>query len=68
MMTKRYKVITINPTPGHHYDNITETEELENLLNEGWVIEREVVIPCSVSAPAYRGLSSVIYILSIDKQ
>ena len=66
-MNKSYKVIAINPTPGSNYDNITKTEELESLLNKGWVIERETAIPCSVSAPAYRGLSSIMYILSIDK-
>lgn len=67
MNNKSYKVIVINPTPNTNYDNITKTQELETFLNKGWRIERETVIPCSVSAPAYRGLSSVIYILSIDK-
>lgn len=66
-MTKSYKVITINPTPNKNYDNITNTEELENLLNKGWIIERETVIPCSVSATVYRGLSSIVYIMSIEK-
>jgi len=66
-MNKSYKVITINPTPSSNYDNITKTQELENLLNEGWMIERETVVPCSVSAPAYRGLSSIIYVMSINK-
>lgn len=65
-MNKLYKVIKINPTPGSNYDNIIKTQELEDLLNKGWKIERETVIPCSVSAPAYRGLSSIIYIMSID--
>lgn len=65
-MRKTYKVVTINPTtsPSQYHNN---TKELENLLNEGWIIERETVISCSVSSPDYRGLSSVIYILSIDK-
>lgn len=65
-MTK-YKVITINPTSSDHFDNITKTQQLEDCLNDGWVIERETVIPCSVSAPAYRGLSSILYVLSINK-
>lgn len=59
----KYKIITINPTPSNHYDIIDDTKILENHLNEGWIIDRETVIPCSVSAPAYRGLSSIIYIL-----
>lgn len=66
-MIKLYKIVTINPTTSDHFDTISNTKELENLLNEGWTIEKETIIPCSVSAPAYRGLSSVIYILSIDK-
>ena len=66
-MNKSYKVIKINPTPSQHFDTISNTDHLENLLNDGWIIERETVIPCSVSAANYRGLSSIIYILSIDK-
>lgn len=66
-MNKVYKVITINPTTSEHFDTIKNTGELETLLNEGWIIERESIIPCSVSAPAYRGLSAIIYVLSINK-
>lgn len=65
-MKKAYKVITINPTTSQHFDIIKDTKELETLLNEGWIIEKEAIIPCSVSAPAYRGLSSIIYILSLN--
>ena len=68
-MSKSYKVIPVNSTPGNHHDRVTysDVKYLEELLNEGWVIERETILSGSVSAPAYKGLSAVIYILSIDK-
>ena len=65
-MNKTFKVLTIDASRGVYGDTVGSTHKLEELLNKGWTIERETVIPCS-STDSYKGLASIVYILSIDK-
>lgn len=60
------KALSVNPSTGDNHDRMTQSNlaELNNYLEAGWLIEDKIVIPCSTSAPAYKGLSSVIFIMS----
>lgn len=64
MKTSR-KAICVSPFIGEHHDIITgeSLESLNKHLSEGWIVEKEIILPCSTSAKAYKGLSSVILIL-----
>lgn len=58
------KVIIVNPYAGSFSDELkpSNVEELNTLLNDGWLIEREVILPVS-TGKEYRRLGSVIFIL-----
>lgn len=60
------KALSVNPSTGDNHDRVTESNlaNLNSYLEAGWIIEDKIVLPCSVSAPAYKGLSSVIFIMS----
>lgn len=59
------KVIIVNPYAGSFSDELklSNVEELNTLLNDGWLIEREVVLPVATGSSNVRRLGSVMFIL-----
>ncbi len=58
------KVIIVNPYAGSFSDELklSNVEELSTYLNDGWLIEREIILPVSTGKD-YRRLGSVMFIL-----
>ena len=62
MMNK--KIIIVNPYSGTYSDELkpSNVEDLTTYLNDGWLIEREIILPVSTGKD-YRRLGSVMFIL-----
>ena len=59
------KIVIVNPRSGTYQDELKDSnvDELKTYLNDGWLIEREIVFPVATGNSDYRRLGSVMFIL-----